>query len=204
MGSSEVGQSAAIAGFGNWGNGLVGGNNPSLSPDGFPYFIAKAGTNVIDGTSGQLGGIGTNYPGGYPFSNDYLITDFDSPTATNNTLSALGSSSTPLPTEAMIAANDSGAGLFIQNGLGAYELAGIAAETARPTGDNNPNYDYGEIGGFVRVSTQTTWIQSVTGSVIPEPATLLLSLAGAGLFPVLSLRRYGRRRGLRPSSSCRR
>jgi hypothetical protein len=179
-GNNEIGQSAAIAGFGNWGNGIAGGNNPSLSPDGFPYFIAKAGTNVIDGVAGQLGGIGNNYPGGYPFSNDYLITDFDSPTASNNTLSALGSSSTPLPTEAMLSANDSGAGLFIQNGLGVYELAGIGAETARPAGDNNPNFDYGEVSGFMRVSTQTAWINSVIGpsAVIPEPGTLALLLLG--------------------------
>ena len=181
-GSIEVGQNAVVAGFGNWGNGDVGGNNPSFSPDGADYFIAKAGTNVIDGTADQLGSVGANYGSTYPFSSDYLITDFDNPNGLTNSLSALGSSSTATMDEAMISANDSGGGLFILNN-GNYELAGIATETARPPGDNNTNFDYGEIGGFMRVSTQTSFINGVINSAaIPEPTTLILCLVGAGYF----------------------
>jgi hypothetical protein len=168
-GNNEIGQSAVIAGLGTWGNGLTGANNPSLSPSGQGTFLVKAGTNVIDGTSSLLSTISTNYgsPSTYPFSGDYLVTDFDNPNGTANTLP--GSSAIASNLEAGLSSGDSGGALLLQES-GVWKLAGIASEVALPLGDNNPDYNYGEISGFQRVSPHVSFVNSVTGqNSMPTP-----------------------------------
>jgi hypothetical protein len=168
-GNGEIGQNAALVGLGNWGNGITGANNPSLSSTGQGTFLVKAGTNVIDGTSSLLTTIPTSYgnSGTYPFSGDYLVTDFDHPNGSTNALP--GSSAIATDLEAGVASGDSGGALLLQES-GAWKLAGIAAEIALPLGDSNPDYGYGEISGFQRVSPHVRFIDSVTGqSHLPTP-----------------------------------
>jgi hypothetical protein len=165
-GTSEIGRQAVIAGYGNWGNGITGGNNPSQSPSGQGTFLLKAGTNMIDGTSTLLSTIPTNYgaPGAYPFSGEYLLTDFDKPNGTTNSLP--GSSAFAESLESGLASGDSGGALLLQES-GVWKLAGIASEVALPLGDGNPNFGYGEISGFMRVSSHASFINGATGQNPP-------------------------------------
>ncbi|QNN22511.1 trypsin-like serine protease [Planctomycetales bacterium ZRK34] len=138
-GKNEVGEIATAVGFGTTGTGLTGWQSGSL--------VKRAGNNVIDASY--------NTPG----KNDrILLTDFDNPhtTADNNFGSA-----TPLDLEYMTAPGDSGGGLFI-NVDGIDLLAGI---TSFGWGrlDGVADSDYGDVGGYTRVSQFIDWINSYTG-----------------------------------------
>jgi secreted trypsin-like serine protease len=188
-GTSELNQVGTEVGFGMTGTGSTG----ATTFDG----LKRAGENMVDAvyrTSGQTSRI--------------LLADFDSGLSSDNNFG----SKSPRALESLIAPGDSGGGLF-ENIGGINFLVGI---TSFGWGrlDGNPNSDYGDVGGWTRVSFFNSWIDSViagfsstslTASApqasdlratdvavdVPEPATLLL-LLGA-LAPMIGFRRrHGR------------
>jgi len=167
-GNGELGQLATTVGFGATGvgsSGFLDGTSGSK----------RAGQNVVD----VVGSAKT--PGSLPFffnvDNDRLLgVDFDSPTTIGE--SKLGSN-TPVELEYLIAPGDSGGGLFIDVD-GQTLLAGVTS-FGQSTDLNGPNSDYGDLGGFTRVSSFTDWIWEtidgesashagiVTSPVLPLP-----------------------------------
>lgn len=175
-GSKEKTAVGTMVGYGMTGTGITGAS---------VYDGKKRGAqNTIDMIYG-------------PNSN-LLLADFDNPKKPRD--SSMGSSR-PLDLEGIIAPGDSGGGLFI-NTKGGPQLAGVTS-FIWAVNDGNPNSDYGDVGGFGRVSLFNSWIDSyVLGSLsaggpvtssdtlgigdtaafeeTPEPASLALLLAGLG------------------------
>jgi hypothetical protein len=154
-GSAEVGNTATLVGFGYGGNGTAG---TAVSP-ARPQGVKRAATNVIDKTQ-----YSTSTPG------RMLFYDFDDGSSQQN---AMG---TKFPTtyEGLLALGDSGSGLFATINSTSY-LVGINTSVF---GDaDGINYNYGDVGGAVRVSTASSFISST----VPEPGTAMSLLAGVGL-----------------------
>ena len=183
-GTDELGQTAAYAGFGKSGTGLTGATTSAGT--------LRAGKNVIDSV-----GLTITDPGNFPgqpditlssFSDRLLFSDFDSGTASDNSLDydytnlSMSSTSDPLPLEYeyMIAPGDNGGGVFLDV-AGQHYLAGVTSFIFSIDGDANS--DYGDMSGAVRVSSHLEWIQSIVNPV-PEPSTLLLALGGLLLLPL--------------------
>lgn len=101
----------------------------------------------------------------------YLITDFDGPSDPGATAY-----------DAQGSAGDSGGGLFIQRG-GLWELSGIAHFVAESdTSDGLLNtYQYGDFTAYTNVLSYASAIQSVTGTLVPEPSTTTLLVGMAAL-----------------------
>lgn len=139
-GSSELGATATIVGYGLSGTGLTG-QQPGT------FGTKRAGYNVIDALGAAAGD-----------SNSYLLTDFDRSGFPG--YSSFGSTN-PLALEYTSAQGDSGGGLFITDG-GIKKLAGITSY-GQPGPLNSPTLTtgpsgYGDIAGFTRVSAFNSWI----------------------------------------------
>ena len=106
--------------------------------------LKRAGENMVDSVYKTPGG-----------SNRILLADFDSGLSSDN---SYGSKS-PLAHESLIAPGDSGGGLF-EDFNGQSLLTGI---TSFGWGrlDGNSNSDYGDVGGWTRVTYFNSWIDSV-------------------------------------------
>jgi hypothetical protein len=139
-GSAEFNKAATIVGFGLSGTGLTGSIPDTMG-------IKRAGENVIDALGSAIGA-----------SDNYSLTDFDSPFANANSFG----DEFPLDLEYKTAVGDSGGGVFIDDG-GVKKLAGVPSFSAYA--DDVPNSSYGEIDGFVRVSMFTSWIDEQTSPV---------------------------------------
>jgi len=184
-GSKELGNVATAVGFGMTGTGNSGANK---------FDGKKRGTqNVID----QL------------YNPRLLLADFDNP---NNRRDNSMGSAKPLALEGLIAPGDSGGGLFITTRDGTF-LVGVHSFVA--AWDGNPNSDYGDISGHVRVSAFNSWINDVianwpnigsasassigaqsAAAAVPEPSTL--ALLAAGVVALSGLRAFKSRRLRKP------
>ena len=154
-GSAEVGKLATMVGFGQGGVGTTGGSGARGTK--------RAATNVID----------------YADITRVLYSDFDNPDGLENTLLTtygIPSSATPTTSEGVIAWGDSGGGTFATISSLNY-LIGIHYGVSFD--EDGINYNYGDINVDTRVSTASSFIQSV----VPEPssiACLALGLAVLG------------------------
>jgi len=144
-GSSELGQTATIIGYGATGTGLTGYSAATAG-------TRRAGNNVLDVLGNTVGD-----------SANYLMADFDNPAST--AASSFGAN-TALPLEYSVAPGDSGGGAFITiNGV--TRLAGITSfGQAGPVGSGNTTLaaKYGDIMGFTRVAVFNDWIDDLTAS----------------------------------------
>ena len=134
--SDEVGQQYTNVGYGRFGTGLTGDNQPRGTKRG--------GQNTINRLGNFISGVSTNV----------ILSDFDNP---NNPGDSSMGSTVPLPLEAQVGLNDSGSPWFIENNGLVY----VAAITSfRANGDGTDNSDYGDISGGTRVSRNITWIDA--------------------------------------------
>jgi hypothetical protein len=139
-GSSELGATATIVGYGNTGTGSSGWQSGT-------YGTKRAGNNMLDALGGSAGD-----------HNNYLIADFDEPSVPAE--SSFGSS-TPLALEYSSAPGDSGGGVFIDDG-GIQKLAGVVSfgqHGPMTSPDRDANADYGDLMGFTRASIFNDWIE---------------------------------------------
>ncbi|MCE9589560.1 MAG: trypsin-like serine protease [Planctomycetes bacterium] len=133
-GSSEAGKVATFVGYGMTGTGLTGATTFDS--------LKRAGQNTLDvlyrtGSATRM-----------------LGTDFDNPSGTSNVYG----SSTALNLEYLTSFGDSGGGAFIDV-AGVTYLAGVTSWGA-DYNSNGLDDDYGDIGGYTRVSSFASWINS--------------------------------------------
>jgi secreted trypsin-like serine protease len=142
VGSSEVGMTVTLVGYGKTGTGVTG----ATEYDG----RKRAGTNVIDAVYTDA-----------TKNNRILVGDFDNPHRAAD--SSLGSS-VPTSLEFEIGPGDSGGGLFVDTMLGT-RLIGINSFGAASDGVNNG--DYGDTFGSTRLSLFNSWISSIMLGFLP-------------------------------------
>jgi acyl dehydratase len=172
-GTNEIGKQGHSVGYGLTGTGITGYISNT-------YGTKRAMRNIIDLIIFPNGTISPN--------GTILLSDFDSPGGTNNSLGPWGSSATPLDLEGMGAPGDSGGPVFIEEG-GIWYIAGVhsfLADPGPPTGNGRVDARYGDILGSTRVSPYAGWINSI----VPEPASM--TALAIGLIGLLARRRRSR------------
>jgi hypothetical protein len=170
-GSSEIGQTMTMVGYGVPGSGDTG----MLTPFNEVPVRVKA-NNQFESESAALGRFFGESGVWESTSGKQLVADFDNGLAQNDALgSLLNKSGLGLGNlEGLISKGDSGGPAFIGN-----LVAGIASFTARlsdagkvPDIDNTSNSSFGEIAGWQRVSAYQQWIdQSLRAQYTQQPAT---------------------------------
>lgn len=140
-GTSDIGATVTIVGYGQGGTGTSGGVAGTSG-------IKRAGQNVLDRNGTAMAG----------YSDRLALADFDRPGVPGE--STWGSAD-PLALEYLAAAGDSGGGLYLDTAAGA-RLAGVVSfGLPGPIGgsDSNANADYGDIMGSMRITPYVNlWI----------------------------------------------
>ena len=163
-GKRELGAAATFLGFGRTGTGITG-----AEPFDQVDFLGRAGTNMIDGTVGELP---REYKSKLPSRARVFVTDFDSPS--DPAVNTIGSAA-PTDLEILISHGDSGGPVFLDAGDGrGAVVAGI--HSFGEFRDERDDSDYGDVAGHTRVSTARTWIEKMlrrnaTGRAIPDFTT---------------------------------
>jgi hypothetical protein len=170
-GDAELGTVGTLVGYGLTGTGLTA----ATTTDG----RKRAAQNMVDA-----------YYAGSAATARILLVDFDNPASR---LDSHCGSAAPLDLEGLIAAGDSGGGLFVGDGADA-RLVGVASYIQAFDGKNDS--DYGDTAAFTRVSAFNSWIDQTiqsnlglaaagqppftdgSGATIPEPASLALLAFG--------------------------
>ena len=119
----------------------------------------------------------------------YLF-DYDGPDLTTNRIGANIAANGTLGAnrEASIVGGDSGSSAFV-NVNGEWQLAGINTFEATFAAGPTASGQYGTGGGGIVLASQSSWINSVVVTPVPEPQTWLLLLAGLGLVGRVAARR---------------
>jgi hypothetical protein len=183
-GSSELGMSMTVL-----GTGLAGAAGGSL--DSNTNGTVFGFTNTIDrvislgGPSGSGGLLIYDFDNGLAAKNSLAVAAaydaFGQPVATNGNILGSGSSMSMTGVEGTSALGDSGGPAFADFGNGP-ELVGIVSWGVNPTDPGNPyGGGFGDVGYLMRTSDLNGWITSM----IPEPSTAVLTIAGL----VVGLRR---------------
>lgn len=193
-----VGKNATLVGSGTTGTGATGGTGGG----GFSLADRRTGQNRVDltWTDPNFGGFFNGFFGAA--DPNTLVGDFDNGNAANDAscwitslFFANNASYCDLgfgDFETSLGGGDSGGPLFI-NGL----LAGVASYGLTfgldPDIDNNLNSTFGEFSGWTSVDYNRAWLDSYVAprQVVPEPATLALTLVGASALLVVNRRRKG-------------
>jgi len=184
----SVGLVGTPVGYGRGGVGSLGWPTSSDNEVG----IKRGGENMIDMRGGQEGvpQVGGLYLDTTGVATTILFSDFDEP---GDTARSLTGDLTPLAIEYAIAPGDSGGMLAVEDPAnpGAFLLAGVHSFGASVSGttaddilvgdiDGFVNSTYGELQGYTDVAPFVSgFIYDTTG--LPEPATLVLLVGGAGL-----------------------
>lgn len=159
-GRRELGLEAMLVGSGLTGTGLSGAEPPAEADR-----LARAGTNVIDGTTDKLP---NTYRAKLPRNARVLITDFDSPA--DPSVNTTGSAE-PTELELLISHGDSGGPLYVDDGRGNVVVAGI--HSYGEFRDERDDSDYGDVAGHTRVSPLRKWIErtirrDAAGRAVPD------------------------------------
>ena len=156
-----IGSSVWFSGYGDYSQ-LEGQNPDQLSS-------RHAMQNILDR---KTSGITTQSSNGTVYVGGLLAYDFDHPDGTANTLgdaivnsdeSLLGQGSSDpeaLDYEGGTVQGDSGGPLFVRQN-NEWKLAGVLSGGAAMPVDGHEDASYGDISVFIRVSTQSDWIDSV-------------------------------------------
>ncbi len=130
--------------------------------------ISVGGTGLGNGT--QFAFPWSPIPASWPIRNmsnrvdldptlpNVILTDFDNPTSTSNSLSFLGSIAAPTAREGNLIYGDSGGPATILVG-GAEQIVGVCSALGDQSGNGTVG-DYGDISVFSKVSTALAWINS--------------------------------------------
>lgn len=215
--TNDVGKDFLMAGYGT--SGTATSNAP---PDWNDSDYGHYGYNTFDVTSKVFNQAVDTVVAGWGYNAAYYtgttyMSDFDSGTATNNTLGRIAAlsgnawtSGTGLgANEALIAGGDSGGGDFVWDaasgqwllsavhswgwqgndsvGQGVCDFVGLTNCDASIKNSSS----YGDLSGSTAVFDQLTWINSVVNPAVPvpEPETYALMLAGLGLVAAAARRR---------------
>jgi len=200
LGTSTLGETITLAGYGDTGQGTVG-----LGSEG----TFHAGLNTVDGywdgvtqTNSVNGSVYT-----LPYAGDALAFDFDSATG-NGTLGGGAVSGVAPQNEAMICYGDSGGPAFAGNAFngGPLTIVGVNDFLTLPNPDDNSATPQcsnnesaagyaglGDLAGDNNVATHLAWINSTIAAAdaSPEPATWTYIAIAVGLSG-LALRRRSR------------
>ncbi len=178
-GTNLTGLEFNIAGYGDRSN--VGGALGYVDPT---YGVLRQGNNRYDFSFGDpaFGG----HLGG-PAAAGLYLSDFDSGLAANDSACNLAASfglSGPKycntgvgALEAIGGPGDSGGPNFVNGQIASITEAGLTLGTAYGDTDSKLNGTFGEFNALIPVANQIAWIESV----VPEPSTWALMVAGFGI-----------------------
>lgn len=171
-GSSEVGQTYNVAGYGRTGEGGTGYTGASGS--------LRQGANRWDGTVADMVALGLN---GISANSNILVSDFDNGLEANDAWDYFFDVYYPSTgdTEVSIAPGDSGGPSFIGGqvaGVSSFLLRLYTDTGASSDIDSTLNGSFGEFNAMTRVSSYSDWIYA-NDAAVPEPGSFVL--AGLGL-----------------------
>lgn len=167
--ADEIGQTAALVGYGLPGSGPEG-----HVPSGSALPTRRTADNQLDATGEQLKAALGSGIGWRPAPDTQLIADFDDGSLAHDALGRLlGIHDTGLgDAEGAIAPGDSGGPAFIDG-----KVAGVASYTASlggglgPDVDGQANSSFGEIAAWQRVSHYQSWIDQRLREAYPQAPT---------------------------------
>ena len=149
------GEVVDLVGYGQSGNGDAG---YTVLPN---YEDKRTGKNVADLFVVDDEGTGAQ---------EIFMYDFDGPTA-----GLLGGPTLGNDIESKVGGGDSGGPVFIENGDGVLELAGVSTFEFSMVGVTAPRGTFGSFGGGIDIAAYVNWVDETTAGV-PEPSSVTLAV----------------------------